>query len=248
MLVRSAFYGRGLWAPPQGGGGGGGSTGLWPVGMSDPMFTGMTERSANNTLNLTDGQTLTKYSWVNDTTSDWSVLMANNNTFNTCRMQTREGPRFRGVSNAVFNYLYLESFGVDPEDHADGFQWESGENDATFNHCHFRTADQGFTCGFVADGSTGVLTFEDCIWTCAPGGGNGLVAYADQGWGTVKISMKNCYIQETGWGAESIYINRNDGTTFPCEVLLWENVRWCSWDHATGTLTPGGLIPQPAGT
>lgn len=252
MFMYSVHIGRGK-KPVTGTGGedpGGEAplTGLYPKSFSDPMYTGMNERTSGVTLNLTDGQTLTKESWTNDTTPDWSVLMANNNTFNTCRMQTREGPRFRGASGAVFNYLYLESFGIDPEDHADGFQWEGGENHAVFNHCHFRTANQGFTCGFAADGSTGTISFEDCIWTCAPGGGNGLVMYADAGWGTIKVSMKNCYIQETGYADSNFFINRNDGTTFPCEVLLWDNVRYCSWDHATGTLTPGDLVPQPTGT
>lgn len=252
MFTYSICLGRGKKPTGSTGGedpgGSGALTGLYPKSFSDPMFTGMSEQTANVTLNLTDGQTLTKYSWINDTTADWSILMANNNTLNTCRIQTREGPRFRGVDNAVFNYVYLESFGIDPEDHADGFQWEGGENHATFTHCHFRTEDQGFTCGFAADGSTGTISFEDCIWTCAPGGGNGLVMYADGGAGTIKVSMKNCYFQETGWGTGPFNINRTDGGTFPTEVLLWDNVRWCSWDHATGTLTPGDLIPQPTGT
>lgn len=253
MFIYSPNIGRGR-KPTSGtggedpGGGSGGATGLYPKSFSDPMFTGMSEQPSSVILNLTNGQTLNKYSWTNDTTPDWSVKMANNNTLNTCRIQTREGPRFAGATNAVFNYLYLESFGTDPEDHADGFQWEGGNNSATFTHCHFRTENQGFTCGFAADGSTGSISFEDCIWTCAPGGGNGLVMYADAGAGTIQVSMKNCYIQETGWGNQNIFINRNDGTTFPCGVTLWDNVRYCDWDHATGTLTPGALVPQPSGT
>ena len=163
-------------------------TGLYPKSMNDPMFTNMTERTSGSLLSLTNGQTLSNQSWLNDTTPNWSVSMASNTTCNIWRMKTREGPRFTGQTNTAFNYLYLESFGIDPSDHADGYQWEGGNNSVTFKHCHFRTGNGGFTCGFAADGSTGTLYFEDCIWTCAPGGGNGLVLYADAGWGTASSS------------------------------------------------------------
>lgn len=220
------------------------ATGLYPKSMSDPMFTGMTELNA--TLEAVAGNTYNNRSWLEHSTESWSVLMEDNVTFNTTRMRTREGFRYRGYANTAINYLMLEVYGIG-EDHSDGVQWEGGDNHAVFNHCHFRVTSGGFTGLFAADGSTGTFSFEDCIWTC-DGGGNGFVFYADAGFGTIKVSMKNCFIQQSGWGSSDFIINRTTGGTNACEVLLWENVRYCTWDHATGTLTPGSLIPQPANT
>lgn len=217
----------------------------FPVSMTDPRFIGMTE--LNETLNCVASTTYTKLSWIEHDTSAWSALMNNDITCNTWRMKTREGLRFRGNTEVNVNFLMLETYGVDP-DHADGFQWEGGDNSVSFTNSHFRTTSGGFTSGFIADNSTGIISFENCLLSCQAGGNNGFVFYADQGFGTVKVSMKDCFIQETGWAGDAIFINRNDGTTFPCEVILWDNVRYCDWDQSTGTLTPGSLVPQPSGT
>lgn len=221
---------------------------IFPASLNDPMFTGMTERSSGSTLNAVAGTTYNNLSWLNDQTDSWTILCANNITFNKLRIRTREGPRFRGYTNVVFNNFYLEVFGL-TGDHADGHQWEGGANSATWNGCHIRCTSGAFTGCFVADGSTGTLTFVDCLFSCAPGGGTGLIIYADNGFGSVKLSMKNCYFQQTGWGTASgpFLINRAD-TTSPAQVILWDNVRYCNWDHTNGILTPGNLIPQPSGT
>lgn len=224
------------------------TVGLYPKSMTDPMFTGMTE--LNDTLECVAGTTYTKRSWLEHNTGSWSALMASNVTFNTVRMKTREGPRFRGYSNIVFDKFMLEVYGVGA-DHADGNQWEGGaNNNVVYRHCHIRVTPGAYTGFFVADSATGQVTFEDCLFSCAAGGGTGIIIYADAGFGTVKLSMKDCMIQQNGWGTSSgpMLINKTVGGTNAADVILWDNVRFCNWDHATGTLTPLGLMPQPANT
>lgn len=222
----------------------------FPKSLNDPMYTGMTEHASGNMLVSAGNATYNNHSWLNDQTTSWSVLIGGNNTtFNKFRLRTREGLRFRGYTGIVFNYLYLEVFGLDPTDHADGMQWEGGPNSVTFRNCHFRCTPGAYTGLFAADGSTGPLIFENCLWTCAPGGGTGLILYADQGQGTIQASFKDCYVQQSGWGTASGPFNINrTGTTYPARVTLWDNVRYCNWDHTSGTLTPGNLMPQPTNT
>jgi hypothetical protein len=226
-----------------------GSSGLaFPDGMTDARYTGMTE--LDSTLNLVAGTTYDKRSWLEHSTTSWSALMASNTTCNDWRMRTREGLRYRGFSNTAFNWLYLEIFGAGPEDHADGMQWENddnGTNGVTFKNCHFRGTSGGFTCVFVSDGSTGSLVFEDCLFSNdGTDTHSGIIIHADQGFGTVTLSLKNCYFQETGWSVGEMQLDAVG--TNPADVVLWDNVRYCSWNHTTKVLTPGALISQPANT
>ena len=218
---------------------------LYPAGMNDPIFTGMTERTG--TLDLVAGTTYTKLSWLDDNTDTWTCLMANNTTCNTWRMRTREGPRYRGAINTAFNWLYLELYGI-AGDHADGSQWEGGTNAVVYKNCHFRGLDGAHTLQWCADGARGSYVFEDCLFTNDGGScQSALKLFADAGFGTVTLSMKNCYVQQTGWSVDQFQINNTSGTS-AVDVILWDNVRNCSWNHTTGVLTPGSLIAQPSGT
>lgn len=217
----------------------------FPVSMSDPRFIGMTER--NSTLNCSANTTYSNQSWLDHNTTSWSALMNNNVTCNNWRMRTREGQRFRGYSNVNTNFFMLEVYGVEL-DHSDGFQWEGGNNTASFINTHFRAYSGSFTTGFIADESTGFISFENCLISCAPGANNGMVFYSTFGFSKVQISMKNVWIQQTGWGGSPFYINQDGSGAIPCDVVLWDNVNYCSWDHDTGTLTPGSPMPQPPNT
>ena len=218
----------------------------FPDGMNDARYTGMTELSS--TLNCVAGTTYNKRSWLEHSTESWSALMASNVTCNDWRMRTREGPRYRGYTNTLFTWSYIEIYGIGA-DHSDGSQWEGGNNSATFQNCHFRGTAGGYTCFLVADGATGLLTFEDCLFSNDGGSTHsGIIIYADAGFGTVQLSMKNCYFQQTGWSAAPLQIEGVSGVTAAADVILWDNVRYCSWNHTTKVLTPGSLITQPSGT
>jgi hypothetical protein len=224
-----------------------GSSGLaFPDGMNDARYTGMTEMP-DETFECVASTTYNKYSWQDYSGAYWNPLMETNVTANDWRMHTREGPRFRGYTNVLFNWMYLELYG-EAGDHADGTQWEGGYNTVTFKNCHFRGLTGSHTLMWCADGATGAYVFEDCIFTTdSTECHSALKLYADAGFGTVTLSMKNCYVQETGWTVDQFEINRT-GDTYPADVVLWDNVRNCTWNHTTKTFTSGSLITQPSGT
>jgi hypothetical protein len=250
--LRSAQLGRHRPAVRRMGVSAPGSSGLaFPDGMNDSRYTSMTEVSSETFFDAST--TYSKYSWLdhsNHTDQQASMrFYGNNTTLNDFRCKTREGVRINGHTGININWLYLEIYGLGEADHSDGVQWEGGANSNTYKNCHFRGTSGGYTCMFVADGATGTLTLEDCLFTNdGTDTHSGIIIYADAGFGTVQLSLKNCYFQETGWSSGAIDIQGVPGVTDAADVILWDNVRYCSWNHSTKVLTPGDLISQPSGT
>jgi hypothetical protein len=267
MFMYSARIGRGKKPtagtggenPGGGGGGEGFNLDVIPKNWNDAIFTGMSEQSS--TLEATEGSTYNNYSWNNFLNSSYTVGAAANTTYNKFRIKTNEGFRIQGGdANVVVDQMYMEVYSEDPADHADGTQWYGDFNpgtcysaSATVKNTHIRGLENSFTTYFIADWMHGTVSFENCLFTTEGTPENpicqGVIIYSQIGCPRVQVSMKNCYFQDSGWQyTNGMELDRLDVTTEPCKVILWDNVRYCTWDHATSTLVPGDLIPQPPAT
>lgn len=208
-----------------------------PMSFNDPMFTGMEELTSMVTLS--NGQNLTRKSFVHMNASPASILSLGNNEVTYCRADSNECVRVTG--NLSISHCYLEATG-EGEAHADTIQiYSPGERDATvtIENTQIVAHNVAATAGmFVADNWGGNLIYEDVIFNGGPFGCR-LQAGFDAG-ASLQTWFKNVYFvgpfgfqpfSFEEYGAGTITINQ------------WDNVR-----HATivdNVLIPGAIIPQP---
>ncbi len=241
----------------------------YPKNFNDPMFTSMVEQSSP--LNAVSGTTYNNYSWEDFYGGSVTVWAASNTIFNKLRMQTNEGFRIGGQTNMVINQMYLEVSDPDPLAHADGVQWYTNGtpppgggpgsfSSLTIRNSHLRGLSGAYTLMLIADWSCGNITFENCLFTTSRQGCQGFVFNPQNSMlpQTITVSVKDCYVQADDWSdggaifdGDCFKINTTTGSPWnihPCTVSLWQNVNYCTWNHATGVLTPGAAYPKPPGT
>lgn len=208
-----------------------------PLTFNDSMFTSMDELTSMVTLS--DGEDLTRKSFIHTNASPASILSLGNNEVTYCRVDSNECVRVTG--NLSIDHCYLEATG-EGEAHADTIQiYSPGERGGTLsvkNTC-IRAHNTAATAGiFVADNWGGNLILEDVVFH---GGPFGLRCQAGTDAGaSLNVSLKNVYFVGP-FGFQPFGLEEyGDGTI---TIDQWENVR-----HATivdGELIPGELIPQP---
>lgn len=237
MLVRSSFIGRGSVAVQGGGGGDQSPPNEIPLSFYDPMFTGMEELTSMVTLS--DGQNLTRKSFIHTNASPASILSLGNNEITYCRVDSNECVRVTG--NLSIDHCYLEATG-EGDAHADTIQtYSPGERGVTLSitNSTVRAHTVAATAGlFVADDWGGDVVLENVVFHGGPFGLR-LQAGTDAG-ASLVLSLKNVYfVGPFGFQPYSLE-EYGDGTI---TIEQWDNVR-----HATivdGVLVPGSLITSP---
>lgn len=235
--------------------GGGGAA--FPLSYNDPAFTGMSTLSGVPGYDAS-GQTVSYKQIPNDLSGDAVIGMWGSCTIDHCRMVTVEGPRMGATAaNSVctINWCYIENHN-EGDSHADGIQCYGTFTNTPkpilrLRNTHMRGVGGAHACIFGANSGEYLqilVDIEDCLFSGDGTCGNAIKLYNDHAPGStlVQLRMKNVYItEESTWEYGTLDINKT-GATNPINVVLWENVRYCTL--VGGVFTPGDLIPQPSGT